>query len=162
MIETEIERKWLIDIEATKKILVNELPIIQIKQAYLVSKENIATRVRKLDTTPGYKMTVKTGTGLERKEFSTEIPDEVGDVLVENLDTVILKDRIIYKLGELTVELDCFYGNLLGLFVAEIEFPSVEAAESFTDIPTWFGKEVTEDSRYQNSNLAITQEIPHD
>lgn len=162
MVETEIERKWLVNTTVAEHVLTEEVPMAVVKQAYLVSEEHIATRIRKLDNTPGYKMTVKTGTGLERQEFSTEIPDIVGNELVKNLDTVIIKDRYFYEHGDLTIEVDCFYGELYGLVIAEIEFPSVEAANSFTDIPEWFGKEVTEDSRYQNSNLAVTQEIPHD
>lgn len=162
MEETEIERKWLVNINSAEKVLVDDVPMVAIKQAYLVSKDNISTRIRKLDKAPGYKMTVKTGTGLERKEFFTEIPDIVGDEIVKNLDTVIIKDRYLYNYGDLLIEVDCFYKGLYGLVVAEIEFPSVEAAKSFTDIPEWFAKEVTEDRRYQNSNLAVTQKIPEE
>lgn len=162
MVETEIERKWLVNINAAERVLTRKVPMVGIRQVYLVSKENIATRVRRLDKESNYKMTVKTGSGLERKEFSTKIPKVVGDELVKNLDTVIVKNRYLYKYNDLMIEVDCFYGALYGLVIAEIEFPSVEDAKAFTDIPEWFAKEITEDARYQNSNLAVTQKIPEE
>ena len=36
----------------------------------------------------------------------------------------------------------------------EVEFKSLEDANSFV-APTWFGKEITEDVRYKNDNLAV-------
>ena len=35
-----------------------------------------------------------------------------------------------------------------------VEFKSLEDANSFV-VPTWFGKEITEDVRYKNDNLAV-------
>ena len=36
--------------------------------------------------------------------------------------------------------------------MAEVEFPTEEAALAFTP-PDWFGEDVTDDSRYHNSNM---------
>ena len=49
-------------------------------------------------------------------------------------------------------EVDEFLEDNQGLIVAEIELKS--EAEIF-DIPTWIGKEVTEDVKYYNSNLSM-------
>ena len=38
--------------------------------------------------------------------------------------------------------------------VVEVEFNSLEDANNF-EVPNWFGKEITEDLRYKNDNLAI-------
>ena len=46
-----------------------------------------------------------------------------------------------------------FRGNLEGLVLAEVEFPSREKSEEF-ESPDWFGEEVIEDIRYKNQNLA--------
>lgn len=54
---------------------------------------------------------------------------------------------------ELEAELDVFQGRLLGLVFAEVEFTSVEEANNFHK-PTWFGKDVSDDRRYRNSEIA--------
>ena len=46
-----------------------------------------------------------------------------------------------------------FGGDLAPLIIAEVEFPTVEAANAFVP-PEWFGEDVTEDPAYSNSNLS--------
>lgn len=53
----------------------------------------------------------------------------------------------------LTAELDLFSGELAGLVILEVEFPSLEDAVSFTP-PAWFGRDVTEDPAYHNSAIS--------
>jgi CYTH domain-containing protein len=53
----------------------------------------------------------------------------------------------------LTIELDVYSGALAGLMVAEVEFDSEEAADTF-EPPDWFGPEVTDDVRFKNQRLA--------
>jgi len=52
-----------------------------------------------------------------------------------------------------TVELDVFSGEFKGMVVAEIEFPTKEAADAFR-MPKRFYKEVTFDPRYINSEMS--------
>lgn len=52
-----------------------------------------------------------------------------------------------------TVELDVFSGEFEGVVVAEIEFPTKEAADAFV-MPKRFYKEVTFDPRYINSEMS--------
>ena len=52
-----------------------------------------------------------------------------------------------------TIELDVFHGALAPLVLAEVEFSSVEEADAFTP-PSWFGEDVTNCSKYHNSNLS--------
>lgn len=54
----------------------------------------------------------------------------------------------------LTIELDVFEPPFAPLNVAEVEFGSKEAAESFLP-PEWFGEEVTYRKEYHNSYLAM-------
>ena len=54
---------------------------------------------------------------------------------------------------ELTAELDIFSGDLEGLVILEVEFPSVGDAVAF-EPPAWFGKEVTNDPAYHNSVIS--------
>lgn len=64
-------------------------------------------------------------------------------------------EKIRYQIdeGDQKIELNVFRGNLEGLVLAEVEFPSREKSEEF-EPPDWFGEEVTEDIRYKNQNLA--------
>lgn len=52
-----------------------------------------------------------------------------------------------------TVELDVFSGEFDGVVVAEIEFPTKEAADAFV-MPKRFYKDVTFDPRYINSEMS--------
>ena len=53
----------------------------------------------------------------------------------------------------LTIELDVFEGAYEGLILAEVEFPTKEAALAFVP-PSWFGRDVTFSGEYQNSRLS--------
>ena len=64
----------------------------------------------------------------------------------------ITKRRYMIPYEPYTIELDIFEGHMKGLIMAEVEFPSVDEANSFTP-PSWFGEDVTEDGRYHNSNM---------
>lgn len=59
--------------------------------------------------------------------------------------------------AELTVEMDVFEGAYEGLILAEVEFPTEEAALAFTP-PEWFGRDVTFTGEYSNSRLASVSE----
>ena len=52
-----------------------------------------------------------------------------------------------------TAELDRFEGELEGLLLVEVEFPSVEAMNAFT-APDWFGEDVSGSAQYHNSVLS--------
>lgn len=55
--------------------------------------------------------------------------------------------------ADLTIEMDVFEGAYEGLILAEVEFPTEEAALAFTP-PEWFGRDVTFTGEYSNSRLA--------
>ena len=55
------------------------------------------------------------------------------------------------KAGKTEIEIDVFKGDHRGLVLAEIEFASKRA---LSDLPDWLGKEVTDEERYYNANLA--------
>ena len=72
--------------------------------------------------------------------------------MLDNLciQPIIRKTRHIVPYNGNTWEIDEFKGTLEGLTLAEIEIPS---SEHKYDIPPFIGKNVTNDSRYYNSNL---------
>ncbi len=141
----EIERKFLIrqlpgDLEA--------YPCLLIEQAYLCTDPVVRVRRQNDD----YYMTYK-GRGLmEREEYNLPLNAGAYEHLKAKADgRTITKKRYCMPLGELTIELDIF-SSPEGLVMAEVEFPTREAALSFTP-PEWFGEDVTGDSRYHNSNM---------
>ena len=60
---------------------------------------------------------------------------------------------VIPQKDELNIELDIFEGAFQGMILAEVEFPTKEAAESYIP-PAWLGKDVTFDPKYHNSYLS--------
>ena len=75
--------------------------------------------------------------------------------LREKIDgRLISKVRYVIPIENgLVVELDHFESPHKGLYLAEIEFSSVEEAEAFPGLP-WFAKDVTYDINYHNSVMS--------
>ena len=146
----EIERKFLIagipkDLERYK----NE----QILQGYLFISEDIEIRLRKKGDI--YFQTIKSGSGMKRNETEINLTKEQFKSLwplTEGKRLEKVRYEIIYK--DLNIELDLYKGSLEKLITAEVEFYSEIESNNFTP-PTWFGPEVTNDSRYKNKNLAL-------
>ena len=141
----EIERKFLI------KALPENLetyPCLLIEQAYLCTDPVVRVRRQNED----YYMTYK-GRGLMvREEYNLPLNQEAYLHLKAKADgRTITKKRYCIPQDALTIELDVF-SSPEGLVMAEVEFPTEEAALAFTP-PDWFGEDVTNDSRYHNSNM---------
>lgn len=146
----EIERKYLI------KRLPENLSQYQCKriaQGYICT--NPVVRIRKSDDE--YYLTYK-GKGLmAREEYNLPLTQEGYEHMLPKIDgRLIEKSRYLIPLdGKLTAELDIFEGDLAPLIIVEVEFDSLDAANSFIP-PEWFGEDVTESRKYHNSNLALS------
>ena len=145
----EIERKFLVD---TPPDGYESCPFHEIEQAYLCTDPVV--RIRKEDES--FYLTYKSKGLMAREEYNLPLTKESYSHLLKKADGNILTKRryLLPLLGDstLTVELDIFDGKFKGLILAEVEFPTREAALSFTP-PEWFGEDVTGDSRYHNSNM---------
>ena len=144
----EIERKFLI---AKTPDNLDSYPSHVIEQAYLCTAPVV--RIRKRDD--DYILTYKSAGLMCREEAEHPLTKEAYAHLLEKADyNVITKRR--YKIPEkdnLTIELDIFDGLFKGLVIAEVEFPDVESANAYVP-PSWFTKEVTNESTYHNSTLS--------
>ncbi|MES2675966.1 MAG: CYTH domain-containing protein [Pseudomonadota bacterium] len=143
----EIERKFLIDLNLVVLPANGEV----IKQGYIQTISKTVVRVRRY----GQKafLTLKgENSGASRSEFEYEIPvAEAETILIELCQKpFIAKTRYCINVGKHIWEIDVFSGENEGLILAEIELSS--ETEAF-EIPNWASKEVTDDSRYYNSNL---------
>lgn len=147
----EIERKFLIN---ALPEAVNTSASYQIEQGYaVIAPDGAEVRLRKKDGK--YYVTIKSGSGKIRKEHETEIsavqfnrlwPATVGKRLKKTRYEIFHQGRLI--------ELDVFQGPLNGLIIAEVEFTTLKESDKFKP-PSWFGKEVTSDTRYSNQSLAL-------
>lgn len=145
----EIERKYLV-----KEIPENltAYPHHLIEQGYLST--NPVVRVRRQDEQ--YYLTYKGKGLLAREEYNLPLTAESYQHLLAKADgNIIRKTRYLLPVPETsyTVELDVFDPPFAPLVLAEIEFPTLEEANSFPMLP-WFSEDVTENPAYHNSNMA--------
>lgn len=145
----EIERKFLLKKEWKKQVQHCRPAII--RQGYLAAEAERTVRVRIKDQ-EGY-LTIKgKSKGMSRAEYEYEIP--LGDaehLLLLCKEPLIEKNRYTLKVEGQCWELDEFFGDNTGLFLAEAE---LESEEQPLRIPDWVGIEVTHDKRYYNSRLS--------
>lgn len=144
----EIERKYLI--EALPDDL-ESYPFHDIEQAYLCTAPVV--RIRRQDEE--YILTYKSSGMMAHEEYNLPLTKEAYEHLKTKADgNVITKRRYLLPLAdELTIELDLFSGVFAGMVLAEVEFPTEEAANTFVP-PTWFTKDVTFQKEYHNSYLS--------
>lgn len=148
----ETERKFLVLNEDFKGVAYRSTRIIQ---GYLSSVPGRSVRVR-IRGNKGY-ITIKgigSASGASRYEWEKEIPENEAEELLKICEPgLIAKTRYEVESGKHIFEVDEFFGENLGLIVAEVELSSEE--ESF-DKPAWIGDEVTGDAKYYNANLKQT------
>ena len=142
----EIERKFLVTGAGWRQATG-----VRISQGYLNRDEHRTVRVRVAGEQAH--LTIKGMTeGASRAEFEYEIPVEDGEQLLKLCEgPLIEKIRRTMVCDGATWEVDEFLGENAGLIVAEVELQSEDQAFAR---PEWLGKEVTDDARYFNSNLA--------
>jgi adenylate cyclase len=132
---------------------LEQYPCEKIDQGYLsVDANGAEVRLRKVGE--HYFETYKGSGRLQRTELEIELSHDQFSTLWPGTEIRRL-EKIRYQIREAgqKIELNVFRGNLEGLVLAEIEFPSREKSSEF-EPPNWLGEEVTEDSRYKNQNLA--------
>ncbi len=148
----EIERKYLI---TSIPFSLDNYHCRTIEQGYLSTEPVVRVRRDNDD----YYLTYKSSGLMEREEYNLPLTKESYNHLLAKADgTIITKDRYEIPIDDtLTIELDIFHGAYEGLLLAEVEFPTTQAANNFTP-PEWFGMDVTFDSRYHNSNMSKKNE----
>lgn len=146
---TEIERKFLIADAGWKQAAATGG--VSYRQGYLSASVERTVRVR-VAGDKGF-ITVKgRSSGISRAEFEYEIPLADAQTMLDTLCLKPLIEKLRYQVefaGHLW-EIDEFLGDNEGLVVAEVELR--DAAES-VQLPSWAGREVSDDPRYFNSNL---------
>ncbi|MHC5774409.1 CYTH domain-containing protein [Nostoc sp.] len=143
----EIERKYLVRGDNWRGLAEGSV----YRQGYIATQDKATVRIRIV----GQKsyLTIK-GPNIKysRLEFEYPIPVEDAQEILETLCERPFIEKIRYKIesGGLIWEIDEFDGVNKGLILAEVELS--DEKQQF-ELPTWIGEEVSDDSRYFNSNL---------
>ena len=143
----EIERKYLI---THIPFDIAGYPFHQIEQAYLSTAPVV--RVRQEDDT--YYLTYKSKGLMAREEYNLPLTKEAYEHLKPKADGIVIS-KVRYVIPEkdgLSIELDVFKAPYEGLLLAEVEFPTEEAAHAYQP-PKWFGEDVTYSTEYHNSTF---------
>jgi adenylate cyclase len=87
-----------------------------------------------------------------RVEYEYEIPLAEATAMLDDLCEKPLIEKMRYKIAinGLVWEADEFFGENLGLLMAEVE---LEREDQSFATPEWIGEEVTDDPKYYNANL---------
>lgn len=144
----EIERKYLVK---TLPQNLEQYEAKKISQGYLCTGPVV--RIRR--SNDDYYLTYKGGGMMVREEYNLPLTKDAYEHLLPKIDGLLIaKTRYEIPLDEhLIAELDIFEGELAPLTLVEVEFDTVDDANSFTP-PEWFGEDVTNSSLYHNSYLS--------
>lgn len=147
----EIERKFLLADDSWRPLVTSSSTITQ---TYLNPDPDATVRLR----TAGSRafITVKSrNSGAVRGEWEYEIPEGDAREMMSMCATTPVITKTRHRVGRW--EIDEYGGNLQGLVTAEIELSSPDEP---IDLPSFIGREVTEDPRYFNSALSLAGEPP--
>lgn len=145
-------------IEVERKFLLEEFPEVKMRsvrefeQSYLSFNPEVRIRMINKDVCL---LTVKGEGTISRSEYEAQITKKTYDELMKKIvGRTLKKTRYETELdGGYIAQIDEYIDFKELKFVVEVEFDSEEAADLFIP-PEWFGREVTDDSRFKNKNLA--------
>jgi adenylate cyclase len=103
----------------------------------------------------------RTHGGLTRSEFEYEIPLIDAEFMLKEFcsNHFLEKIRHLIKFDDLVWEVDEYSGPQRGLVLAEVELSD---ATQQVQLPSWLGKEVTDDPRFRNAYLAANPQFWRD
>lgn len=150
VVAIEIERKFLINKDTWRDSVYKHS---NYSQGYLSNTDGGAS-VRVRIAGDKANLNIKSMTlGVTRQEYEYDIPLADAEQMLNTLCTgpVIKKVRYFVDHQGHTWEIDVFEGDNTGLIVAEIE---LSAEDEVFELPSWVGKEVSDEPRYYNVCLA--------
>ena len=143
----EIERKFLVDPKKWNPAFESK----KMKQGYLSVDQERTVRIRIVGDEAF--LTIKgKSEGIKRIELEYKVPINEAEILMKMcLDFPVEKTRYFERRGDVVWEIDLFEGENKGLIIAEVE---LKHETQHVKLPDWIEKEVSEDSRYFNSQLS--------
>lgn len=151
----ETERKFLVVNDAWRAEAEGAADLVQF---YLFAGPDRSLRVRIRDGRSAV-VTLKFGDDARvRDEFEYPVPlADARSMRPFAIGRVLEKRRHLAAWRGHLYEIDVFGGPLAGLVLAELES---EAVVSDADLPPWLGREVSDDPRYLNAALALSDGGP--
>lgn len=149
--QQEIERKFLVrqlpaDLE--------QYPHATILQGYIALDPVGGGQVRLRQSDGVSWLTVKNGRGQVREETEVQLTaDQFDSLWPTTAGRRLRKVRYRVPWRDVTIEIDAYQGANTGIVVAEVEFPTLSACESFQR-PDWLGDDISGDPRWSNPGLA--------
>ncbi len=153
----EIEKKYLLKDSIISLIDEYGLKPHKITQFYTTITPDKSVRYRQMDDR--YFKTIKHGTGASRDEEEVEISEQKFHRKFEDrIKKPIRKNRYMFHFEGKEYAIDVFKKDLKGLFMLEIEFPSMEDFEQFK-LPSILDahviKDVSFDESFKNKNMVL-------
>ena len=150
------------NIEIERKFTVNEIPknitnSFVIEQFYMLIDKYFVQRLRIFDNKKAIISLKQNCSGLKRYEFEYEIPlvDAQKIISIGNFLS-IKKIRHELIIDNIKWEVDQFLEKNEGLVIAEVE---LQNEDQKLNLPKWIEKDVTNQNKYYNYNLAINPYI---
>lgn len=151
----EIERKFLISDDGWKSSVESSA---RLQQGYLSTSAKATVRVRIYDDRDAVLTLKGKPEGISRAEFEYAIPlEDARELMAMAKPNIIEKRRHKVRFEAHIWEIDVFEGQHEGLILAEVE---MQSADEHVVLPTWIGREVSEDDRYANASLSRNPGVP--
>jgi adenylate cyclase len=148
----EIERKFLVRSDEWRR---SSGSTRKIRQGYLcIAEPPLSAEVRIRCAPERAFITVKGKGGLARSEYEYEIPVADAERMLHQFCSTRIIEKVRHRVeyDGLSWEIDEYMGAHQGLALAEVELREETQEVSH---PVWTGKEVTDDPRFKNANLAL-------
>lgn len=148
----EIERKFLVTNHSWKKSAHQQTDFAQ---GYLtplqgVAKSSVRIRIEGNLANINIK-SLEIGLSRDEYEYAIDLADAEKMLATLAVGPVIKKTRYLVKHDAHVWEVDEFFGDNAGLVVAEVEMANENEQ---VQLPSWVGKEVTQEARYYNISLS--------
>jgi len=145
----EIEKKYLLKDSILSLIHKLGLKKYKISQFYTTITADKGVRYRQMDDR--YFKTIKDGTGVSRDEEEVEISErKFQKKLKDRIKEPIRKNRYIFHFKGKEYSIDVFKKAFKGLYILEIEFPTMEDFEQF-ELPSILESHVIKDVSFNES-----------
>ena len=153
----EIEKKYLLKDSILSLINKYALNKHKITQFYTTITPVKGVRYRQMDD--HYFKTIKHGTGASRKEKEVEISEKKFQKNLEHrIKEAVKKNRYMFVYEGKEYSIDVFKKGLKGLYILEIEFPSMKAFKEFklpSILKAHVIKDVSFDEAFKNKSMVL-------